>query len=155
MVTASGSAQGQIPAGLAPIVTGGRLGFIDHDGVLSIPAQFEWGSVRMNSLLQLPAFSDGLAPVRIGGRCGFIDTSGRVVIEPRYEASMAFSDGLAAVVVKERTGFIDKEGHMVVEPQFTRVDSFEDGVARVEVKFGQWGYIRRDGTFLWHPLKPR
>lgn len=148
-------AAGSFSEGLAAVVTGGRLGFIDRSGALSIPAQFEWGSVNANSLLDLPAFSDGLAAVRIDGRYGFIDKSGQVVIEPRYEKALGFSDGLAAIVLDKRTGFIDREGHLVIEPQFTSVNSFEDGIARVEVRSGQWGYVRRDGTFLWHPLKPQ
>lgn len=148
-------AAGSFSEGLAAVVTGGRLGFIDRTGTLSIPAQFDWGPVNRNSVLDLPSFSEGLAAVQIGGRYGYIDLAGQVVIEPRYEKALAFSEGLAAVVLEERTGFIDKEGRMVIEPQFTRADPFEDGIARVEVKFGQWGYLRRDGTFLWHPLKPR
>lgn len=153
VITPRFRAAGSFSEGLAAVVTGGRLGFSDRAGALSIPPQFEWGSVNVNSLLDLPAFSEGLAAVRIDGRYGFIDKSGQVVIEPRYEKALGFSDGLAAVVLENRTGFIDREGNMVIEPQFTRVDSFEDGIARVEVKFGQWGYIRLDGTFLWHPLK--
>jgi len=144
---------GSFAEGLAPIVTGRKLGFIDRAGVPVIPPQSGWGSESVNSLLKA-AFSDGLAAVRIGARFGFIDKSGNIVIEPRFESARGFSEGLAAVTLGEKTGFIDREGRMVIAPQFARVDPFTDGIARVEVKYGKWGYIRRDGTFLWHPLEP-
>lgn len=140
---------GSFSEGLAAIVNGGKLGFIDRAGEISIPPQFDWGSIKR---FGLPIFSEGLAAVCLRGRYGFVDKSGRVVIEPRYESAMEFRDGLAAVTLQGNTGFIDKEGRMIIAPQFNRVDSFESGIARVEVKFGDWGYIRRDGTFLWHPL---
>ncbi len=144
---------GAFSEGMAPIVKGGKLGFIDHTGEISIEPQFEWTS---RSMIYLPTFSEGLAAVVVRGRLGFINKSGQIIIEPRYESwnvpMAAFSDGLAAVESGRKIGFIDKEGRMVIEPRFTRVDPFEDGIARVELKLGHWGYIRRDGVFVWNPL---
>ncbi len=156
---------GAFSEGLAPVVKDGKLGFIDRSGQMTIAPQFEWGSVNLNT--RLPTFSEGLAPVRLGSGYGFIDRAGRIALKPLYEQSnesaafnstdpdkeMVFREGLAAVTLQDGIGFIDKSGRMVIAPQFTRVDSFEDGIARVEVKFGHWGYIRRDGTFIWHPLE--
>ncbi len=145
---------GAFSEGMAPIVKGSKLGFIDRAGEISIEPQFEWGS--MSPQTRLPIFADGLAAVSVRGRLGFINKAGQITIEPRFEVwgmqVTGFSEGLAAVQLGGKTGFIDKEGRMVIEPRFTRVDPFEDGIARVEVKLGHWGYIRRDGVFVWNPL---
>jgi hypothetical protein len=142
---------GPFKDGLAPVVTAGKLGFIDRAGKLAIPPQYD--RVRNPGVrTEWPTFSEGIAPVKIGTQYGFIDKTGRTAIEPRFESAACFSDGLAAVTVAGLTGFIDRQGHMVITPQFRRVDPFESGIARVEVTPGEWGYVRRDGTFVWNPV---
>jgi hypothetical protein len=128
-----------------------RCGFVDTHGATVIPPRFRAAG----------SFADGLAPVVKGGKLGFVDRAGNLVIAPQFEWGPGrrdlrrdwpeFSDGLAPVVLNGKTGFIDKTGRMVIAPQFTRVEDFEDGIARVELKMGQWGYIRRDGSFVWNP----
>jgi hypothetical protein len=159
-------AAGAFSEGLAAVVVNKRLGFIDRSGAFVIEPRFETDPVSLNT--HLPRFSSGLAPVRVGGRYGYIDKLGRIVIEPQFESgamwgggletydpTLDFGDGLAAVVVGEKTGFIDLQGQMVIPPQFRRVDPFQDGIASVEFAYGEWGYVRRDGTIFWPPPAAR
>ena len=60
----------------------GKWGFIDRDGHLVIPTEYDWTG----------GFSEGLAQVRTGGDAGYIDTSGDLVIE---RGGSRFSGGLA------------------------------------------------------------
>ena len=141
---------GGFSEGIAPIVKGGKLGFIDRAGEILIEPQFDWPYVSLNT--RLPTFSEGLAVVPVDGRDGFIDKTGRITIEPRYESAKGFREGLAAVRLDGKTGFIDREGRMIIEPRFRSADSFEGGIASVLLEIGRWGYIRRDGSFIWNPL---
>jgi hypothetical protein len=134
--------------GMAAVMKGDKVGFIDRSGRVTIQPRFE---LKMGER-RLPSFSEGLAPVRLDGRCGFIDSTGRFAIEPRFQSAVEFHGGLALVEVDDKMGYIDKQGRTIIAPKFNRAGSFEDGIARVEVGPGQWGYIRRDGSFIWNPV---
>jgi hypothetical protein len=56
------------------------------------------------------------------------------------------------VVADGKTGYIDESGRMLIAPQFNRAEPFNSGIARVEASPGLWGYIRRDGSFIWNPV---
>ena len=143
VIPAQFGAAASFSEGVAAVMKGNKTGFIDRSGRVIIEPRFD---------RSLSGFSEGLAAVCLDGGYGFIDASGKVVIEPRYQAVYAFHDGMAVARIGDKAGFIDKAGRMVIEPQFNRADSFEDGIARVELRPGLWGYIRRDGSFIWNPV---
>jgi hypothetical protein len=126
---------------------GRKVGFIDHSGRVIIEPRF--GGELYG---RLPRFSEGLAAVTLDGRYGYVDTSGKLVIEPQFESADDFHGGLAMVVSHDSVGYVDKRGRMVIPAQFDRGEPFKDGIARVEVRSGLWGYIRRDGSFIWNPV---
>jgi hypothetical protein len=70
-----------------PIVKNGKWGYMDRNGSLVIPPQFE----------KAATFSEGLAPVRVNGKWGYIDVHGMMVIKPQYAAAMQFSEGIGLV----------------------------------------------------------
>ena len=144
---------GKFSEGRAAVLTGSRVIFIDHAGRTVLDGGFELSNdLGVYGLAQeVGYFSEGLASVVVSGRCGIVDTTGKMVIEPRYEAAAEFHEGLAAVRLEGRTGYIDRAGQMVIVPAFGRADAFERGIARVEVGYGLWGYIRRDGSYIWDP----
>jgi len=76
--------------GLMPVeVPKAKLsGYVDHDGVLKIPARYDSAA----------EFSSGLAAVHLQGRYGYIDHSGDFVIQPKYLRAKAFSDDVARVI---------------------------------------------------------
>ena len=52
--------------GLAPVKLKGKWGYIDRNGALIIPAQYD----------DAGGFSEGLAPVKLKGKWGYIDRNG-------------------------------------------------------------------------------
>lgn len=84
----------------------GLIGFVNANGELSIPFQFEnaW----------MPRFSEGLAAVSKDEKYGFINTKGEWVIEPQFDYAVGFSEGMSCVYKNGRLGFIDKKGKLVI-----------------------------------------
>ncbi len=91
---------GPFKEGLAPVMLGGKYGYIDKDGTCAIPYKFESASV----------FNEGLARVSLNGRYGYIDRAGQQAIPYKFTAAGDFIDGLAEVVFADKDGFIDKTG---------------------------------------------
>lgn len=138
--------------GLAPVMKGGKWGYIDIEGKYVIAPRFNYAK----------SFSEGLAAVNIGeGKWGYIDHSGKFVIPPKfginelYGRGHVFSEGLALVYIGDDRVFIDKKGRTVLKPNFTEVESFTDGIAAVTNKYDDGredrGYINKQGKFVWGP----
>jgi hypothetical protein len=97
-------------------------------------------------------FSEGLSSWKSGKKYGFIDRSGRTVIAPKFDLAFHFSEGLAAVRVGKKWGYVDKTGKMVIAPKpFDNVEDFHHGLAFVETGDGRYGYINRQGHYVWKP----
>jgi hypothetical protein len=60
---------------LAPAKLDGLYGFIDRQGTVKIPFEYQ----------ETNGFKHGLAAVNIDGKWGFIDSSGELVIQPKFE----------------------------------------------------------------------
>lgn len=86
--------------GLAPVMLGGKYGYIDKEGSCAIPYRFESAGV----------FSEGLARVSMNGRYGYIDRTGKQVIPYKFSHAGDFIDGLAEVYFNDKRGFVDKTG---------------------------------------------
>ena len=80
---------------LFPVVHNARWGYINTNGDLVIPCQFD----------NAQYFSEGLAAVRLGGFYGYIDTAGRWAIPPQYDYAFPFSEGFAIAHEDENTVF--------------------------------------------------
>jgi hypothetical protein len=91
----------------------GKIGYIDKNGVIAIPAQYEYGNDFSEGLCAVK-FNEGLAGYP---QWGFVDVSGRMVIKPQYDHVSDFVDGMALVSTRERgVGYIDKSGQYVWGP---------------------------------------
>lgn len=159
----------------------GKFGFINKQGQIQIPAQFD----------QTKPFSDGIAAVYVGehrifptakeqkmlargdvyrvenGKWGFINQQGEWVIEPQFDYVQPFSDGLAGVCINDKWGFIDHKGQWVIEPQFIPYNSslnnpyiFQEGLAVAEIIVAEkdtirglplLGYINKSGEWAIEP----
>lgn len=107
-----------------------RVGYIDKDGQLIIP--FEFDAIvagEGGESLEFNDFSEGLAAISKNDKYGFIDTKGKVVIEPKYEWASSFSNGLAIVSAEGLYGAIDKQGKTVIPFEYQALANFHDGFA--------------------------
>lgn len=102
--------------GRAAIQINGLWGFVDHEGHLVIPPQFD----------DSESFIEGVADVRKSGAAlsGYIDLKGNWAIPPQYQTAFSFSSGIAAVVSHHMTYGIDHNAKQVIEP---RADLLLDG----------------------------
>lgn len=122
----------------------GKVGYLDAEGKLCIPFQFE----------STEPFSEGLAEVSKDGagieKWGFIDKSGKMVIEPQFTETEPFSEGIAAVKQDDLWGYIDKNGEWIARPRFAKATSFSGGIAAVK-QDELWGYIDKSGKWIAQP----
>jgi len=122
---------GDFHEGLATCYAARKVGFVDKNGDMRIPAIFHRSADESG-------FFEGLSAVSLNGRWGFIDKSGKFVIPPEYAEARQFHDGLAAVSVLKNGRvsswiFIDHRGKQV-GPAFDEVEDFNDGVAIVKLQ---------------------
>lgn len=109
----------------------GEYGYINIDGDLVIPYQYEYAA----------GFYEGLAKVRKGNKYGYINMDGDEVIPCIYSSGSSASGGVIAVAFGEngtQWGYIDKGGNKVVDGIFSYAYDFSDGVAWVKagMKYG-------------------
>ena len=121
-------------------ILGYKLGYIDKNGIVVIPPQFDC----------CYEYTEGLAAVKIDEKFGFIDKNGHFAIPPQFEWALGFSDGLAAVPIAGKCGYIDTSGTVVIPPTFKEVTEFSDGLAYVETET-QKGYIDTTGAWAFIP----
>lgn len=122
-----------------------KVGFIDKEGKVQIPARFDHAR----------PFRDGLAAVCLCstdhtegplcsealGKWGFIDTTGKLVIPYRFAAVSDFSEGLAAFQFEGRFGYINKAGDLAIAAKYKWQEAFSDGYARTDQ-----GFIDKSGA---------
>lgn len=106
---------GEFSEGLAPVLTGGKWGYVDRQGRLAIPARFDCAG----------AFSEGLALVCSGDERNLIDAAGRVRVKTDYTIFMPFTGGLVRVQACDpapcRHGYMDKTGRVIWPSSSTEV----------------------------------
>lgn len=127
--------------GLAPVQKNGKYGYIDSNGKVVIPLQYDW----------CDKFSDGLAPVEKDGRYGYIDRTGKMVLFLQDDYAFPFSEGLARVEKDGKWGYIDRTGKVTIPWQYDVVNDFSEGLAAVGKEVGndwKYGYIDRTGKVV-------
>ena len=139
---------------LFPILEDNKIGYIDRQGKIVIPPQFE--STMVDGALTAVQFSEGLAPAYLKGKWGFIDATGDFVIKPKYSAVWSFSEGLAEIRTADGlSGYVDKTGKLIVTPLSSLGSNpFSDGLAGVyigELSKGHWGFINKSGEMVIEP----
>jgi DNA polymerase-3 subunit epsilon len=129
----------------------GDWGFIDLNGKIIIPFQFETVS----------SFSEGLAAVCYKGKCGFINKKGKIIIDLKYDlidygpegfycGVKDFKNGYAGVRLNGMWGLIDKNGKTIVEHKYSEVRDYTEGLAAVERETQKdthcWGFVNQKGV---------
>lgn len=73
--------------GVAPVKTGGKWGFIDNQGRVLCPPQF-------NEIRRARA---GMAAVRIKFQWGYVNTDGELISDVYFDYVLDFADGFGCV----------------------------------------------------------
>ncbi len=137
-------------AGLAPVMKGGRWGFIDCNGITTIPFTFDD--------IQAQHFKFGLAPVKFDGKWGMLDIGGGVRISPKWDELGQFVNGLAAARINGKFGYIDPVGDWAIHPLYDKAKTFFGELALVHTGTVP-SYVRCDGELIWqfepHAIVPR
>lgn len=155
--------------GLAPAISDGKWGYIDHSRTVVIPFQFLYAGPFHQGLAKVRLgekyffidkkgervtpefdgvfeFHEDLASVEVGSMVGYIRRDGSFAIPAEHGSASGidFSEELAAVRVNGKVGFMDKTGAVMIDPKYEDVFPFSDGMAAVELG-GKWGYIDHRG----------
>lgn len=160
--------------GLAGVVSNGKYGFINQQGVMAIPTRFDVlrSGRHPEVLVSTGRFSEGLASVIFKGSYGYINRKGELIIPAKFWRAQEFSEGLAWVVttdpktlVANKAGWIDKSGRWIVTevrnkvalssfPQLVTYASdlldwrYSEGLVPFFVYSGErtlWGYMDQKG----------
>jgi hypothetical protein len=125
---------GKVTEGMARIERSRKYGFVDIDGRVVIPAQYN----------NVGYFSQGLAFVRANGKYGFVDKQGNEVIALKYDYAYDFSEGRGAVSLNGKYGFVDKQGNEVIPLKYDGTYGFSEGLAGVSLN-KKYGFINTKG----------
>ena len=169
------STGGEYGDGLLAVKKNGYWGYVDTEGVVSIPYQwygaagtfheglarvkdfYSYGFIDTSGEIVIPCewdnaddFSDGLAAVQKDGKWGYIDKQGNLVIpcEIDYEyGPYEFNGGYLPFTDNEKSGFMDSHGNIAIPATFDsfKVNGFQDGFAAVE-KDGKWMFVDETGA---------
>jgi hypothetical protein len=133
-----------------PVEVKGKYGYVDGDGEISIPLQYD-------TALE---FAEGLAVVwRTNGNVHeIIDMEGDVQGEFLKAGTFShFSEGLVDFFESEDgatpdgdEGYLDARGRVVISPRFSTAGPFADGLALVEID-DKWGVISPQGDWVIEP----
>lgn len=96
--------------GMSAVRLNGQWGYVDAQGEMVIPPQYENASV----------FAEGLVDATDAeGKVGYIDHQGKWVISPRFYVGDAFVAGQALVSDEQQQAYryIDKTGQVILGPQ--------------------------------------
>jgi len=146
---------------LLDVQIGRQWGYIDQEGGLVIPPQFDfaedfdngialvekdgtWGIIdergnwvnrALPSSERMPWLqgSEQRILIRAQGKAHFIAIDGRP-IPGVFDDAVGFSEGLASIKLGNKWGFINREGKTIIAPKFDSADFFAEGKA--EVKLG-------------------
>jgi len=159
---------------------GGPYGFVDKQGQVAIPYQYEVAA----------PFKDGLAVAKKNGKWGYIDKTGKTVLPFKYEGASDFSDGVAAVettvgncfaidksgkelfevgcetvlsggywppsfsegLIRSGREYYDKAGNLIFENKNGRGAEFKEGLAFFSGDKGQ-GFMNQKGEIVIEPSK--
>ncbi len=120
--------------GMTPVRSDNKWGFMNKEGVLSIPCAYDSAG----------SFSEGLAPVRINRKWGFIYQDGDTLMSGRYEYAYGFNKGMAIVKMNGRYGYLGKTGNLDIPCRYDMAYTFKDSLALVRLG-DQFGFINKTG----------
>lgn len=165
----------QFSEGLAPFTDSNKkIGYIDTDGKVAIPAQFigagyftgglAWAKAANKKAGYInkkgdwvidPQFDasknfdpvSGLARVKTAGNWAYVNKSGEIINIDDTETWGDFNEGLAKGKKAGKTGYYNNKGEWVISPEYEGGRDFNNGFAAVK-KGGKWGFINKSGEWV-------
>ncbi len=136
--------------GLAAVMKGGKIGFINTKNEVVIPFQYDYSDdCCMYDFGYL--FHDGYcAMTNAEGDLGLIDKTGKWVLEPAYDAIWALTEsGYRIIMDDELYGVLDAAGSIVYPTEYQNIDIVSDGF--VLTKAGRRWQVDFNGKTV-HPF---
>ncbi len=139
--------EGRAQYGVIDSNKGYLYGYLDREGRVIIPAQYEYGN----------DFYEGKAVVRIKeNEYALININGEILNKYEYASVGNLREGLLSFKkdMGEKYGFIDEHGNVVIKPQFTYAQDFSEGRSVVNVSgniMNNYGVIDKEGNYIITP----
>lgn len=151
----------QFREGLARVVSGGGLGYIDRTGKLLFVLAPQSVDPVQSLLGDARAFREGIAVARRTGNSAsrtpdelvWFDRNGRVVFaKDGDQLPTEFHEGLLRLSQGQYWGYVDHKFQWVIRPQFQSAEDFSEGLALVRIVTGSqtdWAYIDKTGAIIF------
>ncbi|BDB00919.1 WG repeat-containing protein [Clostridium botulinum] len=139
--------EGRAQYGVIDSNKGYLYGYLDREGRVIIPAQYEYGN----------DFYEGKAVVRIKeNEYALININGEILNKYEYASVGNLREGLLSFKkdMGEKYGFIGEDGNVVIKPQFTYAQDFSEGRSVVNVSgniMNNYGVIDKEGNYIITP----
>jgi hypothetical protein len=122
---------------LFPVKIGQKWGYINNQGKLTIPADFDF----------VWSFSQNRALIKQDGLLGIIDEQGKWIMRPEIKGyTLPMTEGTFLLVENGKYKFLDKNGNQLTQ-SFDQAFQIQEGLAAVKYS-GKWGYIDRTGNVV-------
>lgn len=103
---------------LLPFKSGTYQGFMNYEGKVVIPAEYD----------QVSMFKEGLSAVSKNGKYGFISKDNKTVIDFIYDDALDFEEGRSVVEKDELFGMINRSGEVVIPVVFEDLGTISEGL---------------------------
>ncbi|NFE07568.1 DUF3298 domain-containing protein [Clostridium botulinum] len=139
--------EGRAQYGVIDSNKGYLYGYLDREGRVIIPAQYEYGN----------DFYKGKAVVRIKeNEYALINIKGEILNKYEYASVGNLREGLLSFKkdMGEKYGFIDEDENVIIKPQFTYAQDFSEGRSVVNVSgniMNNYGVIDKEGNYIITP----
>ena len=119
---------------IARVVIAGKIGYIDRQFSMVLPAEFE----------DLVSFTDSSFVYSVGDKKGLVFTRDLVKTGAVYDEIFPIQTGIAMVRVKDKIGYIDAAGNLMLAIQFEQFTNY----AKVGAFTDRGAIVRKKNKFL-------
>jgi len=138
--------------GMFAFEEGGKLGYMDKNGTVIIPATYNYDTTPGTSTAYIPYFYNGYLKVAKNGKKGVIDKTGKLVIPIEHENLTLYTQFGSFVMVtktisgKKNYGIISTQNKVLLPTEYDEIKA-DTGVL-IFKKNGKWGLADKTGKEL-------
>ncbi|MBK7312007.1 MAG: WG repeat-containing protein [Sphingobacteriaceae bacterium] len=133
----------EIATDLIRVKKDNKIGYIDKNGKIIIPVEFEDGTVDN--------FTSGLIGVKKGNKCGFMTLKNTIGVPFDYDMVWAYNGNIAKIKNEGKFGYINLQGKVIAKPIYDEVWGLTNGVILVK-KDSKYGYITETGVVVTNTI---